>query len=80
VIGTPDETWGEKIHAIVRLKGATAPDEEGLIAHCKTLIANYKCPRSVDFTPDPLPLSGAGKILKAKLRKPFWEGKDKAVN
>jgi len=80
VIGTPDETWGEKIHAIVRLKGAASPDEEGLIAHCKTLIANYKCPRSIDFTPDPLPLSGAGKILKAELRKPFWEGKEKAVN
>jgi long-chain acyl-CoA synthetase len=80
VIGTPDEIWGEKIHAIVRLKVAAATGEETLIAHCKSLIANYKCPRSIDFTPDPLPLSGAGKILKAELRKPFWEGKDKAVN
>jgi long-chain acyl-CoA synthetase len=80
VIGRPDETWGEAIHAIVRLKAHARPDEEALIAHCRTLIANYKCPRSVDFTPDPLPLSGAGKILKAELRKPFWTGKEKAVN
>jgi long-chain acyl-CoA synthetase len=27
-----------------------------------------------------LPLSGAGKILKTELRKPFWEGKEKRVN
>ena len=27
-----------------------------------------------------LPLSGAGKILKTELRKPFWEGREKQVN
>jgi len=80
VIGRPDETWGEAVHAIVRLKGDAPPDADDLIAHCRTLIAHYKCPRSVDFTPDPLPLSGAGKILKAELRKPFWRGGEKAVN
>ena len=80
VIGVPDETWGERVHAIVRLKGGAAPDAQGLIAHCAALIASYKCPRSVAFTPDPLPLSGAGKILKVELRKPFWEGREKSVN
>ncbi len=80
VIGVPDDTWGERVHAIVRLKpGMTATPEE-LIAHCHTLIANYKCPRSVDLRDEPLPLSGAGKILKTELRKPFWEGKEKRVN
>ncbi len=39
-----------------------------------------KDPRGGDFTPDPLPLSGAGKILKAELRRPFWERKEKAVH
>ena len=32
------------------------------------------------FRDEPLPLSGAGKILKTELRKPFWAGKEKAVN
>jgi long-chain acyl-CoA synthetase len=80
VIGVPDEVWGERVHAIVRLKPGMTVTAEALIAHCHTLIANYKSPRSVDFSEMPLPLSGAGKILKTELRRPFWEGKEKRVN
>ena len=43
-------------------------------------IAGFKCPRTVSFSNTPLPLSGAGKILKTELRKPYWEGKEKQVN
>jgi long-chain acyl-CoA synthetase len=80
VIGIPHEKWGEQVHAIVRLNQSDAVGAEELIAFCHDLIANYKCPRSVEFVDDPLPLSGAGKILKTELRKPYWEGHDKAVN
>ena len=80
VIGVPDDTWGERVHAIVRLKPGMRATTEELIAHCHTLIANYKCPRTIDLREEPLPLSGAGKILKTELRKPFWEGKEKRVN
>jgi long-chain acyl-CoA synthetase len=52
---------------------------EALIAHCHERSAGYKCPRIVDLRDEPLPLSGAGKILKTELRKPFWEGKDHQV-
>ncbi|MEL0021260.1 MAG: hypothetical protein VW709_15400, partial [Rickettsiales bacterium] len=80
VIGIPDERWGEAVHAIVRLQEGKAASAEELIAHCHTLIANYKCPRGIEFVTDPLPLSGAGKILKTELRKPYWGGKQKQVN
>jgi acyl-CoA synthetase (AMP-forming)/AMP-acid ligase II len=80
VIGVPDEKWGERVHAIVRLKPGERLDEAALIDHCKQLIANYKCPRSVEFRDEPFPLSGAGKILKTELRKPYWEGKARNVN
>jgi long-chain acyl-CoA synthetase len=80
VIGIPHDKWGEQVHAIVRLKDGHKLDDAGLIAHCHELIAGYKCPRSVEFVTDPLPLSGAGKILKTELRKPYWEGKTKQVN
>jgi len=80
VIGVPDDDWGERVHAIVRLQDGVGEDPEALIAHCRTLIARYKCPRSIAFTPEALPLSGAGKILKTELRKPFWQGKSKQVN
>ncbi len=74
VIGIPHEIWGEQVHAIVRCHEGESVAEEALIAHCHQLIAGFKCPKSVSFVSEPLPLSGAGKILKTELRKPFWEG------
>jgi long-chain acyl-CoA synthetase len=80
VIGVPDPHWGERVHAVVRPKAGTSPTAEAIIAHCQTLIAHYKCPREVAFRAEPLPLSGAGKILKTELRKPYWEGRERKVN
>ena len=80
VIGVPDAKWGERVHAVVRCKPGLSVTEADLVAHCHTQIAGFKCPRSVSFTEAPLPLSGAGKILKTELRKPFWEGMAKRVN
>jgi long-chain acyl-CoA synthetase len=80
VIGIPHESWGEQVHAIVVLKPGESVTEQELIDHCKTLVAGYKCPRSVAFRDEPLPLSGAGKILKKDLRAPYWEGVDRNVN
>jgi long-chain acyl-CoA synthetase len=34
----------------------------------------------VEFRADPLPLSGALKVLKKDLREPYWEGHDRKVN
>jgi long-chain acyl-CoA synthetase len=80
VIGIPSDTWGEQVHAIVRLAEGRETTEHELIEHCRRLIAGYKCARSIDFVTEPLPLSGAGKILKTELRKTYWQGRDKQVN
>jgi long-chain acyl-CoA synthetase len=80
VIGIPHEKWGEQVHAIVRCKVDESASEQAIIDHCHEVIAGFKCPRSVEFVSDPLPLSGAGKILKTELRKPYWKGKSKQVN
>jgi len=80
VIGVPSEKWGEQVHAIIVPREGFDIDETELISHCKTLIAGFKCPRSVTFQTEPLPLSGAGKILKTELRKPFWKDGDRKVN
>jgi long-chain acyl-CoA synthetase len=53
---------------------------EAVSAHCRTQIAGYKCPSSVEFRDTPLPLSGAGKVLKRELRAPFWSGYEKRAN
>ena len=71
VIGIPHEKWLEQVHAIVVLHEGQELSEKQLIDHCKSLIASYKCPRSAAFQTEPLPLSGAGKILKTELRKPY---------
>jgi acyl-CoA synthetase (AMP-forming)/AMP-acid ligase II len=47
--------------------------------HCKSLIAGYKSPRSVEFV-DAMPMSGAGKILKRELRKQYWDIADNQVS
>jgi long-chain acyl-CoA synthetase len=80
VIGIPHELYGEAVHAIVVLKPDVTASESDLIDHCRGLIAGYKVPKSVTFREEPLPLSGAMKVLKRELRAPYWEGKDRGVN
>jgi long-chain acyl-CoA synthetase len=79
VIGIPSAEWGETVHAVVVHKPGASVSAEELIAHCKALIAGYKCPRSVVFR-EALPLSGAGKILKTELRKPYWDNQARNVS
>ena len=71
VIGIPDELWGETVHSIVHLKDDSDISAAELIQHCHKLIAGYKCPKTVEFRSEPLPISGAGKIMKAQLRKQY---------
>ena len=81
VIGIPDERWGEAVHAIVVPRAGTySLTSEAIIAHCRTLIAGYKCPRSIDLRQDPLPQSSVNKIDKAALRAPFWKNRARQVN
>jgi long-chain acyl-CoA synthetase len=70
VIGVPDPTWVERVHAVVTLKaGAEATDKE-VIAFCKEHIASYKAPKSVEFV-DFLPKNPQGKILKKEIRAKY---------
>jgi acyl-CoA synthetase (AMP-forming)/AMP-acid ligase II len=69
VIGVPHEVWGEQVHAVVLLRPGTTADAEELRAHARQFIAGYKVPKSFEFRGQPLPLSAAGKVIKAELRR-----------
>lgn len=68
VIGLPDATWGERVHAVIVAMPGEAPTLEGLRDFAATAIARYKLPKSIELRPSPLPRSAAGKVLKRQLR------------
>ncbi|UTI66235.1 long-chain-fatty-acid--CoA ligase [Paraconexibacter antarcticus] len=80
VFGIPDERWGERVHAVVVRKPGGTVDEAGIVEACRAQIAGFKLPRSVEFSANPLPKSGAGKVLKRDLREPHWKGMDRRVS
>jgi acyl-CoA synthetase (AMP-forming)/AMP-acid ligase II len=79
VIGVPSDEWGEEVHAIVVLREGADATEVEIIDFARESIAGYKVPKAVTFRTDPLPLSGAMKVLKRELRAPYWEGHDRNV-
>jgi fatty-acyl-CoA synthase len=79
VIGIPDDKWGEMVLAlVVRTPGSTISADD-LIAHVRTRLAGYKCPKRIEFR-DALARTATGKLQKFKLREPYWEGRTRQVN
>jgi acyl-CoA synthetase (AMP-forming)/AMP-acid ligase II len=78
VIGIPDERWGELVTGLVVTDGSDVSAED-LIAHCRTRLAGYKCPKRIEFVAE-LPRTATGKLQKFKLREPFWAGHDRQVH
>ncbi len=80
VIGVPDAKWGETIKGLVVLRpGVPAPTERELIDFCRSKIAHFKCPTSVEIREE-LARTATGKLQKFKLREPYWVGHEKMVN
>src|SRR5690242_19928752 len=79
VFGIPDPKWGEIVKAYVVLKPGKTLTADELIAYCRQSLANYKVPRSIQFSETELPKSGSGKILKRILREAAWARQERAV-
>ena len=79
VIGIPDEDWGETIKAIVVLKLGMSATAFDLINFVRGKLADFKLPRSVEFT-ESLPRTPSGKLQKGKLREKYWQGYQRRVN
>jgi acyl-CoA synthetase (AMP-forming)/AMP-acid ligase II len=78
VIGVPDERSGEVPKAFVTLRPGRSATEAELIRHCRQHLAEFKCPRRIDF--GPLPKTPTGKPQKYKLREQEWSGRAKRIN
>ena len=73
VAGVPHPRWGEQVTAwVVPRPGATA-DAAALIAHARTQLAAYKCPKQV-FQVTALPRTALGKLNRRALRPPGHRG------
>ncbi|MCU1499505.1 MAG: AMP-dependent synthetase and ligase [Acidimicrobiales bacterium] len=74
VFGIPNADWGEEIKAVVELQDGVEPSEETaaeILAWAATRMAKFKLPRTLDFA-EKLPREPNGKLLKRKLRDPYW--------
>jgi fatty-acyl-CoA synthase len=76
VVSAPDHQWGEVPAAFVVIKPGAALTQPELCEFLQCRIAKFKMPRHFEFSADPLPKTGTGKIVKRALRETLWSGKD----
>jgi fatty-acyl-CoA synthase len=67
VVARADDKWGETPVAYVELKPGKTASEAEILAHCRTLLARFKCPKMVVFAE--IPKTSTGKIQKFRLRE-----------
>jgi acyl-CoA ligase (AMP-forming) (exosortase A-associated) len=67
VIGLPDPTLGERVHAVVVPAGGAEVDKAALLAHCVQQLPAYMVPRDVELVAE-LPRSPNLKIDYGRLR------------
>jgi len=68
VVGVPDEMMGEKVGAVIVPAPGARLDVEGVLAHCRSQLADFKVPQYVAQREQPLPRNPGGKVLKSQLR------------
>jgi len=81
VFGIPDEEWGEQIKAVVEPADGIEPTPElaaEILASLEGRLAKMKWPKSIDFI-DELPRDPSGKLLKRRLRDPYWAGRATSI-
>jgi long-chain acyl-CoA synthetase len=85
VFGIPDEDWGEQVKAVVQPKEGLPPSAEQaaelaaeILMFLDGRLARMKWPRSIDFS-EALPRDPTGKLLKRRLRDPYWEDQGSTI-
>ncbi len=79
VVPAPHPQWGEVPAAVIVLKPGASLTEAELLQFLDRSLGKFKLPRVVEFTTEPLPKTGTGKIRKMVIKEKFWAGKEKRV-
>jgi acyl-CoA synthetase (AMP-forming)/AMP-acid ligase II len=72
IIGIPDDKFGEALLACCIMVEGQVLNNEELITFCREYLAGYKVPRQYTALQE-LPRNMSGKVLKKKLREPYWK-------
>jgi len=81
VFGIPDDEWGEQVKAVVQPAEGVPPSDElaaEILASLEGRLAKMKWPKTIDFVAE-LPRDPSGKLLKRRLRDPYWAGRSVAI-
>ena len=81
VFGIPDDDWGERVMAVVQPASGESPGQElaaAILASLDGRLARMKWPTVIDFIGE-MPRDPSGKLLKRRLRDPYWKGHDRAI-
>ncbi|HYP30089.1 MAG TPA: long-chain-fatty-acid--CoA ligase [Blastocatellia bacterium] len=65
-VGVADPLYGEEVKSYVVLRPGERATEEELLDFCRERLADFKCPRSVEFLEE-IPKGPTGKLLKRML-------------
>jgi long-chain acyl-CoA synthetase len=78
VFGIPDDEFGERVAAAIQPVEGSELNEQTVASQLRDKIAGYKIPKHFEFV-SKLPRLDSGKLLRRKLRDPFWVGKEKRI-
>ncbi|WP_300454954.1 AMP-binding protein [Desulfobacula sp.] len=70
VVGIPDETWGERVVALIEKKTGSDLSASTIKCVCKQQLHDLKCPKEILFT-DHIPKNTMGKVLKKQVKQYF---------
>ncbi len=78
VFGVPDDRWGERVHAVLVPAVGRDLDPAAVLTFARSRLASYKVPKTAEVL-QVLPKNATGKVLKTKLREPWWHGMERRV-
>ena len=65
-VGVSDDLYGEEVKSFVVLRSGEQATEQELMEFCIDRLADFKCPKSIEFVED-IPKGPTGKLLKREL-------------